>query len=760
MAIPLRKPNEIEKLRIANIAVAKTLNFLKVNVKAGMTLKEVDAMGEKFLRDLGARPSFKGLYGFPAAICTSLNEVIIHGIPTDIVLKEGDILGLDIGTEIDGWYGDSAITMPIGKISKADENFTIFKEKAVDGMFLVLKIEKELNYISRLTRDIMLGNDYAANMQKLQNSKDIVLKNFLELEETTKNTLDSQKKLEELKDSQNKMMAFIEDGFKKMQSLSEVERTPEVLASMYEKYKKDATPLANASRDSFAKIAITKQGGVDKRTLMYHSEIDTLKNIIIIESIVVLLLLVLALSFLTKDIIGSLNKFKNGLNNFFDFINKKSDKIELINIKTSDEFGQMANVINENIILTQNNLKEDQKLIDDVSIVISRVKHGWYSQSIQAETSNQTLNILKDGINDMIVSTKQHFVTVNKTLQEYTKYNYTKELVLDGIEKDGVFEQFIIDINKLRDAINLMLQENKRNGLTLNDSSNGLLLNVNKLNESSNDAAARLEETAAALEEVTSSIFNSTNKISEMSKIANNVTVSASQGEKLASKTTIAMEEINDKVTAINEAISVIDQIAFQTNILSLNAAVEAATAGEAGRGFAVVAQEVRNLASRSAEAAKEIKNLVQDATVKANEGKDISSEMIKGYSSLNESINQTITIISEITSSSKEQQKGVEQINDAINSLDKQTQENASIANTTNDIAKKTSLIAKKILESAEQKEFEGKSSIQVEQIDIKNEKQTPVKSSAKVVSTPKVQNTQKVESSKNHTEDEWESF
>ena len=121
MAISLRKPNEIEKLKNANIVVAKTLNFLSKSVKAGMTLKEVDEMGEKFLRDLGARPSFKGLYGFPAAICTSLNEVIIHGIPTDVVLKEGDILGLDIGTEIDGWYGDSAITMPIGKISKEDE---------------------------------------------------------------------------------------------------------------------------------------------------------------------------------------------------------------------------------------------------------------------------------------------------------------------------------------------------------------------------------------------------------------------------------------------------------------------------------------------------------------------------------------------------------------------------------------------------------------------------------------------------------------
>ena len=118
MAIPLRKPNEIDKLRVSNIAVAKTLNYLKETVKAGMTLKKVNLLGEKFIYDLGARPAFKGLYGFPAGVCTSLNEVIIHGIPSDVVLKDGDILGLDIGTEIDGWYGDSAITMPIGKVSK------------------------------------------------------------------------------------------------------------------------------------------------------------------------------------------------------------------------------------------------------------------------------------------------------------------------------------------------------------------------------------------------------------------------------------------------------------------------------------------------------------------------------------------------------------------------------------------------------------------------------------------------------------------
>lgn len=121
MAIPIRQPKEIEKLRAASLAVAKTLNYLEENVKSGMTLLDVDAMGEKYLRALGARPSFKGLYGFPNAVCTSLNEAIIHGIPTNEILKDGDILGIDIGSEIEGYYGDAAITMPIGKISAEDE---------------------------------------------------------------------------------------------------------------------------------------------------------------------------------------------------------------------------------------------------------------------------------------------------------------------------------------------------------------------------------------------------------------------------------------------------------------------------------------------------------------------------------------------------------------------------------------------------------------------------------------------------------------
>merc|ERR1711879_661672 len=242
--------------------------------------------------------------------------------------------------------------------------------------------------------------------------------------------------------------------------------------------------------------------------------------------------------------------------------------------------------------------------------------------------------------------------------------------------------------------------------------------NVENLNNSSNEAAARLEETAAALDEITGSVSESNIKISQMSEIANSVTSSSAKGEQLASKTTTAMDEINEKVTAINEAITVIDQIAFQTNILSLNAAVEAATAGEAGKGFAVVAQEVRNLASRSAEAAKEIKHLVEDANIKANEGKQISDEMIKGYASLNESISKTIELIEDISNSSKEQQSGILQINDAINSLDSQTQANASAASQTNEIAKETSNIARDIVKNTDDKEFDGKNSISIKEI------------------------------------------
>ena len=149
MAIPIRKPAEIDKLRRANVIVAKTLRYLSEQCKPGVSLLEIDRMGEEYIRAQGARPSFKGLYGFPASVCTSVNEVIIHGVPTEYKLKEGDIIGLDIGTELDGWYGDAAVTVGVDKISKADEALI---QIAKDTLYFAIDIIrpgmrfKELSY--------------------------------------------------------------------------------------------------------------------------------------------------------------------------------------------------------------------------------------------------------------------------------------------------------------------------------------------------------------------------------------------------------------------------------------------------------------------------------------------------------------------------------------------------------------------------------------------------------------------------------------
>ena len=160
MAIALRKPAEIDKLRKAGQVVGQTLQYLQENVHAGMTLKEIDAMGEAYLRDLGAEPSFKGLYGFPAAVCTSLNEVIIHGVPTDTVVQEGDILGIDIGSKLDGYYGDAAITMPIGTISEEDAALIQCSKDALFMAIDAIKPGMRFKELTKLLEDFITERGY------------------------------------------------------------------------------------------------------------------------------------------------------------------------------------------------------------------------------------------------------------------------------------------------------------------------------------------------------------------------------------------------------------------------------------------------------------------------------------------------------------------------------------------------------------------------------------------------------------------------
>ncbi|MGB5918995.1 methyl-accepting chemotaxis protein [Arcobacter sp.] len=408
----------------------------------------------------------------------------------------------------------------------------------------------------------------------------------------------------------------------------------------------------------------------------------------------------------------SLNKGLSQINEF-ERIRKDGTSvwIQASYTPVKNKSGKVTRVVKfaQDITDAKNVIKAANKAIDIA-------KTGIMKQTIQEKTQNEGIENLKNGINDLfkIVSTKVDgdLNKISAALLSFQKLNFTHR-----IEGNNLGE-VANGLNNLANVVNEMLVENKANGLTLDKGSDLLLANVDKLNQSSNEAAASLEETAAALEEITANIRNNTQNIAKMASNSTNVTTSVSNGEKLAKQTTVAMDEINEQVKSINEAISVIDQIAFQTNILSLNAAVEAATAGEAGKGFAVVAQEVRNLASRSAEAAKEIKTLVENATSKANEGKNIAGNMIEGYKELNQNIQETINLISDIEMSSKEQQTGIEQINTAVTQLDQQTQQNAMVASQAHDIATTTDTIAKLIVSEANEKEFIGKNNVKAKEM------------------------------------------
>ena len=494
-----------------------------------------------------------------------------------------------------------------------------------------------------------------------------------------------------------------------------------------------------------------------------NNKISTILNYISLFCIIGLIILISTIFLfikITSNIVDSLKNFQTGLLNFFTYLNREKITVEPINLNSEDEFGVMAKVVNENILKTKEGIEEDRKLIDETIAVLGEFEQGDLCKRLNIEVSNPALMQLKNVLNLMGEHLESNVNNVLDVLEQYSNHNY-----LNKIDQKGLKEHLLKlanGVNVLGNSITSMLVENKSNGLTLEQSSSLLLANVDKLNLSSNEAAASLEETAAALEEITSNIRNNTESIAKMSMLSNGVTKAVNEGQAMANQTTTAMDEINVQVNLVNDAISVIDQIAFQTNILSLNAAVEAATAGEAGKGFAVVAQEVRNLANRSAEAAKEIKSIVEEATKKANEGKDIANGMIQGYKSLNDSINSTINLISDIEMSSKEQLSGIEQINDAVNQLDQQTQQNAAISTQTNDIAMNLDEVAKLIVEDANQKEFEGKNEVKAKNAGIKKEVKEHIIASTpkKIIKSSKqnINSTKEITSSSSN--EEWESF
>jgi methyl-accepting chemotaxis protein len=433
--------------------------------------------------------------------------------------------------------------------------------------------------------------------------------------------------------------------------------------------------------------------------LLVKSSHDGLVFLIIFVSAITCITLLIYF-FITKNINDSIITIKSGLSRFFNYLTSTEKHLDSIDLNSKDYFGDMARELNENIQKIKDGLAIDNEVINEAKFVSKMIGKGFLVYRINGEANNVYINELKDNFNHMIDSLRENIVNSFLTSLSYANGNF--EIKADKSDIGAIVNTLLRCLNMIGTNVSEFLAMINKNGYDLDEKSNQLLVLVNNLHNATINQAASLEETSAAVQEITSNITATSQKAKNMLAIATKTKDYANEGIKLVENTEKSMIEINDSTNATQEAITIIDQIAFQTNILSLNAAVEAATAGEAGKGFAVVAAEVRNLANRSADAAREIKNLVENANQKSIDGKNYSQEMKNSFEKLAFMIEENTVIIDDVAKANEIQMKNLSQISETMNRLDVLTQENANMATQTKELASQTNVVASNMIKAA----------------------------------------------------------
>jgi len=261
--------------------------------------------------------------------------------------------------------------------------------------------------------------------------------------------------------------------------------------------------------------------------------------------------------------------------------------------------------------------------------------------------------------------------------QQIAKGDLTADIQVKGSDEIGQLQQSLRDMKeKLYDIVSSAMDSAN----TVNAAAEQIVKGNMDLSQRTEEQASSLEETASSMEEMASTVTQNADNAKKANDLVSTARNQAMAGGEIVSKAVEAMGEINESSVKIANIVGVIDGIAFQTNLLALNAAVEAARAGDQGRGFAVVAAEVRTLAQRSAESAKEIKALIADSVEKVNQGSVLVNQSGESLNEIVEGVKNVAQIVSEIAAASAEQAMGAEQVNKAVTQMDQMTQQNAAL--------------------------------------------------------------------------------